>query len=394
MERAPHPHPRPRSRLLAAVSAIALLLAAMAGPLAGAAAAKPKGQPPGASAAADPARTVRLMTRNLYLGADLTPITTALALDPPDQGAVVAAATQTWQEVVASHPEERMAAIADEIVAAKPDAVGLQEVTRWTTYDFNPGTGEFSDPSVAYDFLDLLLDELAARGVTYREVAGATATNFTSPPIPIVAGAPYPTQGVQLLDRDVIIVRGGVKTSNAHHGNYQTILKPPAFPLPVDRGWGSVDLRRKVATFRFVNTHTEAFGPEDIRIGEVAELLAAQAAIAQQTGSLPTVYAGDFNTPATTGGAYQALLAGGLTDLWQVARPGATPAESATCCQDADLRNEVSDLTTRIDLLLGTEGVSATSADRVGDQPVALPGGVRWASDHAGVVADVVIPRR
>ena len=106
------------------------------------------------------------------------------------------------------------------------------------------------------------------------------------------------------------------------------------------------------------------------------------------------MYAGDYNSQAPTAAAYLTLLGGGLRhDLWTEANPGATAAEGATCCQDADLRNEVSDLTTRIDLLVGTEGVRARSAERIGDEPVALPDGVQWASDHAGVVADVVIPR-
>ena len=291
-----------------------------------------------------------------------------------------------------------MGAIADEIVAADPHAVGLQEVTRWTTYAYNPQTQTPSNATVAYDFLDLLLAELAERGVTYREVPGATATNFTSQPIPILAGAPYPTRAVSLQDRDVIIVRDGVKAKHARSGNFETILKPPAFPLEADRGWGSADLKVQEgvpAHFRFVNSHTEAFGPEVIRIGEVLELFAAQQEITEQYGPLPTVYAGDFNSPVTLPkpSGYTTLLAGGLHDLWTQANPGATATEGATCCQEADLRNEVSALDTRIDLLLGTDGVRALSAERIGDEPVALPEGVRWASDHAGVVADVVIPR-
>ena len=76
---------------------------------------------------AAPARTVDVMTRNLYLGASLTPIVTAL--DGGDPAQIVGAATRTWGEVQASEPEARMEAVADEIVAARPAAVGLQEVT-------------------------------------------------------------------------------------------------------------------------------------------------------------------------------------------------------------------------------------------------------------------------
>ena len=184
------------------------------------------------------ARTATVMTRNLYLGATLTPILAALASG--DTNAIVGAATQTWAAVQATNPPERMAAIADEIVAAGPDLVGLQEVTRWTTYTFDPQTGATTDPVVAYDFLELLLGALAARGVHYHAVVGATADNFASPPIPILAGAAFPTAAVQLADRDVILARDDVGTTNARTGTYETIVSFPfnGSVLPVPRGGG------------------------------------------------------------------------------------------------------------------------------------------------------------
>uniref|UniRef100_UPI00286E3230 hypothetical protein n=1 Tax=Nocardioides sp. TaxID=35761 RepID=UPI00286E3230 len=139
--------------------------------------------PQAADNAASPARTVTVMTRNLYLGADLGPILAALGSG--NNNAIVGAATRTWGAVQATAPEERMAAIADEIVAADPEVIGLQEVTTWTTFSYNPLTGAVSNPVVAYDFLDLLLAELAERGADYRELPAATAHNFSSPPIPI-----------------------------------------------------------------------------------------------------------------------------------------------------------------------------------------------------------------
>ena len=87
------------------------------------------------------------MTRNLYLGAELGSIIGALATG--NQSAIIQAATQTWLSVQATDPPERMAAIADEIVEARPAVVGLQEVTRWTTYDFDPATRALSNPQVA-----------------------------------------------------------------------------------------------------------------------------------------------------------------------------------------------------------------------------------------------------
>ncbi len=144
--------------------------------------------PPGASHEPASTRSFDVMTRNLYLGADLMPVIGALVSG--NQGAIVNAATQTWGKVQATKPEERMAAIADEIVENDPAVVGLQEVTTWTTYDsYNPATGAASGAKVRYDFLELLLKALADRGVTYHEVEGATAHNFASPPIPILTAS-------------------------------------------------------------------------------------------------------------------------------------------------------------------------------------------------------------
>jgi len=374
--------PLTRTRLTRlAAAAAALTLAATLSPAPALAGSQ---SPPGAQKAAAPARTTDVMTRNLYLGAGLEDIVEAL--ESGDQTEIVLAATATWGTVQASDPADRMAAIADEIVASNPAAVGLQEVTTWTTYPRDPVTGALGAPTVAYDFLELLLAALADRGVTYHEVAGATATNFTPPaPIPVLVGG-VPSQAVSLTDRDVILRRDDVKAWNGRNGNFDTILKPPAFPLRIDRGWGSADLRTRLATLRFVNTHTEAFGPEIIRIGEITELFAAQQAVAAESGALPTVYVGDFNSAPGQGG-YQTLAAQ-LGDAWTATQG---TADGFTCCQDADLTNATSVLDERIDLVMIGDGVTATRSHLTGTTPVDLPGDTRWASDHAGVVARIVI---
>ena len=330
------------------------------------------------------------MTRNLYLGADLTAVITALASG--DQTAIVTAATQTWASVQATSPEERMAAVADEIVAERPAVVGLQEVTRWTTYDsYDPATGQAGAPEVRYDFLDLLLQALADRGVNYREVSGATAENFASPPIPILTSTGL--GAVSLLDRDVILRRNDVKVSAAHTGQYQNILSfpLPTGPLPVKRGWGSADVRTKLATFRFVNSHLEAFGipgfdAEQLRVAQVHELLAAQAAIAASDGALPTVYVGDYNSQAPIAPAYSLLVNSVGTDAWTETNPG---DPGPTCCFAPDLLS--GSLTSRIDLVVHDTNVTATTAEVLGDEPGdRTPSGL-WPSDHGGVVASLTI---
>jgi endonuclease/exonuclease/phosphatase family metal-dependent hydrolase len=301
--------------------------------------------------------------------------------------------------VQATKPEERMAAIADEIAKYAPAAVGLQEVTTWTTYDYNIGTGQVSNPKIEYDFLELLLKALADRGVVYHEVEGATAENFASPPIPIVTAASptVPTKAVSLADRDVILARDDVKTWNAHTGQFTNVLTFPLPPagtagdLPVKRGWGSVDVRVDKAKFRFVNSHLEAFGipgipAEAIRVAQVGELLAAQAQIAETYGKRPTVYVGDYNSTATTGAAYQLLVSSVGSDAWVDTNPG---DPGYTCCFDANLRSGTLD--SRIDLVVIDKWVKALHAEVIGDEVGDKTASGLWPSDHAGVVARLLI---
>lgn len=338
-------------------------------------------------------KDVDVMTRNLYLGAGLDEILAAIATGDP--ATIVGAATQTWNVVKASDPEERMAAIADEIAAARPHVVGLQEVTIFKTYRYNPLKQKtLGRPKVAYNFLTLLLDELEDRGVVYRVVRRATAKNFKSPPIPVLAkpDAVLPTKAVTLADRDVILRRYDVKAWNGRNGNFTNVLQPPAVPLKIDRGWGSADVLANHRVFRFVNSHTEAAGPEEIRVAQVLELFAAQDAITAKFGELPTVYVGDYNSKAPTAttpaeNGYLALRTR-LDDAWSDANP---TDPGFTCCQNATLTNPTSQLDERIDLILTSDEFEAKSAYLTGITPIDLPGTTWWASDHAGVVARLAL---
>jgi endonuclease/exonuclease/phosphatase family metal-dependent hydrolase len=320
-------------------------------------------------------RQVTVMAQNLYLGTDLNPIFGA-----PTLPALFAAVSAGWLQVQSNDFPARAQAIADEIAAAKPDLVGLQEAILFRT-DFPPDGSATPAETVAYDFVHLLVAALADRGLAYDPVSVYTGTDAELP-----AGFP-PQLDVRLTDHVVVLARADEKTadlklSNEQSGRYPTALTVPtvAGPITLPRGWVSVDVKIRGKSFRFVTTHLEAFSPL-IRNPQAAELLADPAAT-----ELPVVAVGDFNSgPGADLGAYGILLGGGFSDAWP-------DGAGLTCCHTNDLHNPNPTLTKRVDLVLTRGGFSTVSADVVGEDPAdRTPSGL-WPSDHAGVVATLRLP--
>lgn len=211
-----------------------------------------------------------VMTRNLYLGADLTPI--IVASGPAE---MVAAAADTWLAVVATDFPERAKLIAREVGDASPDVIGLQEVALWRS-------GAFLDPSdamtVEYDFLASLQTELSNLGLNYSAAVIQETFDAEIPASVSTGGTPV-FMDIRLTQRNVILVRDGVSYTNPQSAYYSTNTTFPGVGgIPgnnvVDlRGWVSVDIAivPKEKPFRFVNTHLESFFPS-VRTAQAQEL--------------------------------------------------------------------------------------------------------------------------
>jgi hypothetical protein len=102
----------------------------------------------------------------------------------------------------------------------------------------------------------------------------------------------------------------------------------------------------------------------------------------------PVVAVGDYNS-ATDGSAtptYGNLIAAGYTDVWPLVTIGDA---GFTGGLRGDLLGPVTDLRTRIDLVLFRGSITAVSAYRVGHTETdRTPSGL-LPSDHAGLVATV-----
>jgi hypothetical protein len=328
-------------------------------------------------------RHVTVMTRNLYLGADLSPILMA-----QNAAELLGAVGATFAAVQASDVDGRIGALADEIARTQADLVGVQEGALWRTGDFGTPAAD-----VAFDFIALLVDALASRGEFY-EVA-AVLVNFD---VQFPGLTPAGLREIRLTDRDAILVRAGqdgrVRWSPAgvRQASFQTnVVVPTAFGgIPLVRGWASLDASVGDASVRFLTTHLETLSPA-VQMAQAEELLAGPADTA-----LPLILVCDCNSSADGIGpdatpTYGALLAAGFEDAWAAAH---RHAPGFTCCQAGDLTNVTSELSERIDFILLRGDLHVQHARLTGaDLDERTNGTPRlWPSDHAGVSATLKLP--
>jgi hypothetical protein len=123
---------------------------------------------------------VTVMTRNLYLGSDLTQaLNEAVQLGKPGhQDSYADAVGQVMQNVNQTDFGKRAISLAQEINSSRPDLVGLQEAALWRVQIPTDGTplnpNGTSAVTVAFDFTQQLLDQLNAKAKTKKQ-CGATA---------------------------------------------------------------------------------------------------------------------------------------------------------------------------------------------------------------------------
>lgn len=312
--------------------------------------------------------------------------------------AVVAARTPTEfllgvgaaiAEVRATDPIARMTAVAKQILAADATLVSLQEVDQWFMGPFDPATGTCGALTLEIDMLRALLEALAAHGGHYAVAAQGEERAF-----PAVPGL-IPPAGflcAAVVDTNVILARTDLAPSTFRWKNPRSaqfdsrvVLTTPRGPIPVTSGWVSVDAVFDGRAFRFIGAHLETNDPT-VREQQGDELRAGPA-----DTPLPVIVAMDSNAPAPADPTYLDFMAAGYADVWdKVLRH----SSGFTCCQAPLVDNPVSELDSRIDLILTFGPVRARRVARLGADPGSKTPEGLWPSDHAGVAAEVVITRQ
>jgi endonuclease/exonuclease/phosphatase family metal-dependent hydrolase len=360
-----------------------------------------------------------VMTRNLYLGADLTP-----ALQASNVNEAIDAGGQIVNQVHATKfPSVRAASLAAEIKKRKPDIVGLQEAAWWRTAPLN--IGAVGNPSATQtdpqggDFLTDLLNAINAKGKKAspakkgkKKKGGVQYVLANVKPefdfeLPVnddgngtgFAGADH---NERLTMRDAILVRKGVgiKFKNPTSGTFHTLLREVvggAVTVDVTRGWNAIDVKARGRSFHVVDTHLEAFdsagsnntnqgtslGKGDVRAAQASELVGPGG---PANSTRPVILLGDMNSdddtvqPNGDRNAYAALTAGGFSE-----RSTAVPL--GCCLNDPFLvggPNSINDFDHQVDhVLANTSKIKFAKGFVDGRFPV---NGL-YPSDHAALTS-------
>jgi endonuclease/exonuclease/phosphatase family metal-dependent hydrolase len=358
-------------------------------------------------------QTVTVMTRNIYLGGNVyRPVRAALNRTGTDGVLALGHANYELRKVVdRTDFTTRSKLLAEEIAAARPDLVGLQEVALWRRGPMQlDQIGRPNATQIEDDFLATLVADLAERGVSYQIVhvqheSDVEAPAFTGNPFNGIDGS---AEDLRLTDRDVILVRSeaGIRIEGSGGGHYgqrlDVTLGDTTFSFV--RGYAWADIAIGSERLRFITTHLEAQGSRLAR-AQAEELLSGPAG----DTDLSTIIACDCNSnPASpaaragirigSGAAYRLITNDhGFSDLWlqQPTRTGA----GLTAWLSELVDDEKPDFERRIDLVLARSAPSAqivvSRADVTGDElsdqdPVSK----LWPSDHAGVVVELQISER
>jgi endonuclease/exonuclease/phosphatase family metal-dependent hydrolase len=352
-----------------------------------------------AGAGANGGDPITVMTRNVYLGGDITrPLTAIQGLPPEQQGpAFVAANTELRNIVDQTNFPLRSERLAAEIATLHPDLVGLQEVALWRSgpLDGRPAT------TVDYDFLQLLLDALDDVGADYEAVHVQEESDVSGPAIRSTG-----LTNIRLTMRDVVLRRvgSGVRVNAATGANYVTRIPFVIAGQPVSfiRGYNAVDVQKGSKQFRFINTHLES-QLSDVAYAQAGELLAGPASVRDK----PVIVVCDCNSdpldtsrkPGETHAHQDPYLlitrTGGFDDAWLRFAPAALGFTSglSELVNDSPL-DAFRAFDHRIDMVftraangrpLPVNWGWVTGRNPLNRTPT-TPIGRLWPSDHAGVV--------
>ncbi len=246
--------------------------------------------------ASDPQVTV--MTRNLYLGSD---VGVAMDLIPN----LSAAAQFMWDQVKKTDFNKRAPKLAAEVIAKKPDVIGLQEATIWFCKK-----NVFSKRTEVFNFTKQFLAATKDQGTEYvlAQKDGKTALNtgYSIAAVPFVTMVNDPETFQPLFGQDkaacgfeiadALAIRADLASKVLKVGNTeyeQTYTIVPTI-MTIYRGYTWADIQIGNTPVRFVTTHLESLWDEN-KVPNAAIQVKQLINDLKET-KMPVVVMGDFNS--------------------------------------------------------------------------------------------------
>lgn len=377
---------------------------------------------------------ITVLSRNLYLGAD---VGVALELIPDFS----AAAQFMWEQVAATDFARRAPALAKEAIDADADVIGLQEATNWYCKK-----NLWSKKVVVFNFTELFLKATKDAGREYvlASKAGSTALNigYSIPAIPYLTmvsdpkifqplfGSDRAACGFEIGDAIAVKKELAGKVIDVGNSEYEVSYSIVPKLMTIYRGYTWIDIDFNGSKARIVSTHLESLWDAD-KVPNAARQ-AEQLISDLSSTKMPLIVMGDFNSDPRDPRPNKKSNPGGQPEAGkscpaQVAQPTiVTALESCNAywlmrkagfndlgpdssdpinntwgvgalLQEADSERLVAakamgnsaGFTDRLDYIFIKNGVKAGTARVIGSSPY-MAGA--WASDHAGLVAEVTLP--
>ena len=267
-----------------------------------------------------------VMSRNIYLGAD---VTVAMKKIPN----LPAAAQFMWDQESKTDFSKRAVILAKEITDANADVIGIQEATTWYCKE-----NIFSKKTKVLDFTDQLLKALNNNYVIAQK-GNTTAYNpgFSINPIPLLTKVNDAKSFKPLFDQnsascgfetgDALLIRKSLADQVEAVGNvdYKATYSIVPVLMKITRGYTWADININGSKTRFVTTHLEAIWDEN-KIPNSA-IQANQLIDDLKNITTPLVVMGDFNSdprdPRPTNSP----------------NPGEQPPVSAACPANSEICN-------------------------------------------------------
>jgi len=363
---------------------------------------------------------ITVMSRNIYLGAD---VGVALELIPD----FPAAAQFMWDQVKKTDFTKRANKLAAEAALDKPALIGIQEATIWYCKK-----NLWSEKVAVFDFLDQFIKATQATGTSYSLATfdGIDAFNpgYSIAAIPYLTKVEDPDLFLSLFGSssaacgftigDAILVRDDLKKNIKLVGNSEYDATYSIVPtiMTIYRGYTWVDFEVNNSLVRVISTHLESIWDEN-KVPNAAKQVTQLISDVKET-KMPLVIIGDFNSdprdprPANAANpglqptaseecpagdskcnAYRLMQDAGFND----AGPDASDPTTYTWGMDALLTGPDPDrlkagqamgneygFTDRLDYIFTKNGIDVTTSQIIGYK-------APYATDHAGVFAEFTI---